>query len=68
METQEQKRNRELAHILMTIYLLSLLKKWRVKQEKYEALEREKKPCKKKNKKKKTISAIEDLLFLLNMK
>ena len=39
METLEQKRNRDMANILMVACLISMLRKWRIKQDEYEEWE-----------------------------
>jgi len=68
METLEQKRNREMAHILMVACLLSMLKQWRVKQEKYEEWERiENKTKQPKKKQTETSGLIQSLAFMLGL-
>lgn len=70
METLEQQKNREMAKMLMVIYILSLLRKWRVEQEKFEKLERLKKGnhCIQSKKKKEMYGMLDSLFIMLGMK
>ena len=68
METLEQKRNREMAHILMVACLISMLRTWRVKQEKYEELERQEKKPRNPKKKHNNPYLLNSLATLLGMK
>ena len=68
METLEQKRNREMAHILLVACLLSMLREWRVKQEKYEEWERIENKTKQPRKKQvETSGLIQSLAFMLGL-
>lgn len=73
METLEQKKNREMAQILKTICIISMLREWKKKQHHFEKLEKLEKMHKAskshhKNHRKDSDTIINSLLFLLGIK